>query len=269
MIRTYFTLAALIASLCLAVPSGQASWLSDKLKDAGKDLGGKIVDDKVESQDPGQVEEETELEEPMEEETPWGNRQPAKKTRKNRSSAPVRTDLHFSADSSITNPEEEPRSMTGKIFVDGARMRWDINARMDDGSQERSSIIITGAAPEDEIYTLIHSQKMYMVATVAQAEEDFWASFRMEDNPCDGYKSSENLGKEPVSGGREADHWACRNAENPDDPEEMDIWIDEKLGIPVQLESSDGSSYELMNINESRPSADTFKVPEGYRKMAF
>ena len=158
--------------------------------------------------------------------------------------------------------------MTGKVFVDGTRMRWDMNARMDDGSQERSSIIITGTAPEDKIYTLVHSQKMFMVATVAQAEEDFWASFRIEDNPCDGYKSSENLGKES-SNGRDTAHWTCRNPENEDDAEEMDIWIDDTLGIPVQVEFSDGSSYELMNINESRPSADMFQVPKGYKKISF
>ena len=268
MIRTYFTLAAFITTLCLAVPSGQAGWLSDKLKDAGKNLGGEVVDDTAESQDPGQVGEEMEVEEPMEEETPWANKQPVKKVRKRSSSAPVRTDLHFSADSSMINPEEEPRSMTGKIFVDGARMRWDMNARMDDGSVGRSSIIITGANSEDEIYTLVHEQKMYMVATVEQAETDFWGSFRVEGNPCDGYKSSENLGKESFNG-RDTDHWACRDNENADEPEEMDIWIDDKLGIPVQIESSDGSSYELKNINESRPSAEMFQLPPGYNKMSW
>jgi hypothetical protein len=108
-----------------------------------------------------------------------------------------------------------------------------------------------------------------MVATVGQAEEDFWASFKMQDNPCDGYASSENLGENPVSGGRDAYHWACRNPENDDEPGEIDIWIDTRLGIPVYVESSDGSSYELKNIDESRPSADKFKLPQGYKKMAY
>ncbi len=277
MIRRHFTLAALVISLCFVVPSAKASWLSDKLKDTGKNLGGKVVDDKADSvydatkepKDPGQAEEEMEVEEPIEEPTPLANRQPAKKARKSRSSAPVRTDLHFSADTLMINPEEEPRSMTGKIFVDGAHMRWDMNARMDDGSVGRSSIIITGANPEDEIYTLVHEQKMYMVATVGQAEEDFWESFRMQDNPCDGYANSENLGENPVGGSRDAYHWQCSGPENADDPEEMDIWIDTRLGIPVYVESSDGSSYELKNIKESRPSADTFQLPKGYRKIAF
>ena len=158
--------------------------------------------------------------------------------------------------------------MTGQIFVDGARMRWDMNAKMDDGSDGRTSVIITGAGPEDKIYTLIHGEKMYMVATVADSEEDFWGSFRVTDNPCDGYRSSKKLGEESFNG-RETVHWECRNPENADYPESTDLWIDDELGIPVQAESSDGSSYELKNISQSRPSADKFQLPAGYKEFSW
>ncbi len=284
--RTVFILTVLLSTLCLAVPESHAGWLSDKLKDTGKDLGGKIIDDKsdtlyestkngaqdsVDSPDGTEEGMNQAAEPPLEEEeegTPWGGQQPVKKKKVRRSSAKVRTDLHFSADSAGVDPGEEGGSYTGQIFVDGARMRWDMNAKMEDGTVGRTSIVITGAAPEDEIYTLIHGQKMYMVATVASSEEDFWGSFRATDNPCEGYRKAENVGKRPVNG-RETIRWECRDPEDSEEPESTDLWIDAKLGIPVRAEDSDGGSFELSNIKENRPPADKFQLPDGYRKISY
>jgi hypothetical protein len=289
--RTVFILAALLASLCLAVPVSQAGWLKNKLKNAGKDLGGKLVDDTADAvydstkdgapqpsrsgsvaeqtADEPPMEEELQMDEklPMDEETPWGG-QKKKKKRVRRSSAQVRTDLHFSADSAGVDTGEEGGSYTGQMYVDGAHMRWDMNADMDDGSVGRTTIIVTGAAPEDEIYIVMPTEKMYMVSTVATSEEDFWESLRAEDNPCNGYQSAEKIGKRSVSG-RETVRWECSGPEDSDTPESTDLWIDAKLGIPLRMESSDGSSFELSNIREGKPPADTFQLPAGYRKVSY
>lgn len=284
--KTVFILTALLASLCLAVPGSEAGWLKDKLKDAETDLGGKLVDDtsdaiydstKKGAQKPAQsgtVAEPAEEKFPMEdealmdEETPWGGQQQTKKKRKRRSSAQIRTDLHFSADTSGVDTGVEGGFYTGQMYVDGARMRWDMNAEMKDGSVGRMSIIITGAAPENEIYTLLHGEKMYMVSTVASSEEDFWGSLRAGDNPCDGYGKAEKIGKRSIMG-RETVRWECHDPEDSEEPESTDLWIDAKLGIPLRMESSDGSSFELSNIREGQPPADKFQLPAGYRKLSY
>ncbi len=205
---------------------------------------------------------------PIEEETPWGDQPKKKKKKVRHSSAKVRTDLHFSSDIAGVDTGEEGGSYTGQMYVDGARLRWDMNADMGGGSVGRSTIIVTGPAPQDEIYTLLHKEKMYMVSTVAKSEEDFWGSLRAGDNPCDGYQSAENMGKRSV-GGRETVRWECRDPEDSDEPESADLWIDAKLGIPLRLEYSDGSSFELSNIREGQPPAGTFQLPAGYRKLSY
>jgi hypothetical protein len=61
--------------------------------------------------------------------------------------------------------------------------------------------------------------------------------------------------------------WNCSGPDDPEQPESSSLWIDSRLNIPVKMEGSNGSRYELKNIKEGKPPADKFRMPAGYRQM--
>lgn len=173
---------------------------------------------------------------------------------------PVRSDLQFTADTEMIDVDDPGNLMKGKMYVDGSRMRNDISS-----PEGQVSTIITGANPDDKIYMLMHEQKSYMASSVGDAEDDLWGALR-ETSPCEGYQTSKKVGGKTING-RKTVQWDCSDPEDPEDPEVTSLWIDSKLNVPIKMEGSDGSRYELKNIKEGKPSADKFKMPAGYRQM--
>lgn len=260
-------LGILIATLLLLnVPFCHAGWLTDKLESAGKSISDQINkvsgDSDSAKADENPAPTRDEANEAPDDNRHYGGAQPAAGSNRKASARTVRTDLHFSGDTEMVDPESMPDPMTGKMFVDGARMRWDMNT-----PQGSMSTIITGSDPGDKIVTLMHGQKMYMTATVEESDEDYWAAVDQGATPCEGYKKSQKHGSTSLNG-RKVIHWECSAPENRDAPESISLWIDKRLEIPIRTESSDGTRWELKNVSESRPGAETFEIPSGYKAFS-
>lgn len=290
MTRILITLALL---LFFSASNGEAGWFNNTLQDLGQavqDAGKQVTDQFV--NDTGQAANESASSayqdtkeaagsvgsqdtddssppesEPQEEQQLEAQSSPSdfgsdgKKRSRNYSHEPVRSDLQFTADTEMIDADDPANLGKGKMYVDGARVRHDMNT-----SDGRISTIITGAKPDDNIYMLMHEQKSYMTSPVGDAEDDLWGALRGADNPCEGYRKSKNLGQKTVNG-RKTVQWSCSDPEDQDDPASNTLWIDGKLHIPVKMEDGDGGSYELKNIKEGKPAADKFKIPAGYREI--
>ena len=279
-------LTALAILLFFNISTGEAGWLTDKLMEAGEELGSRLIDDTSDTAYKGtkegagktvdnegdtntqRTEEHTEDPTPSREMPQEDSTQPhmvsqtsTSKSKKNYSSQAVRSDLQFSADTEMVDAESPSERMKGKMFVDGARLRMDMNTP--DGS---ISYIVTGAKTDDRFYMLMHEQKSYMTSLVGDAEDDPWVALRGTDNPCEDYRKSQNLGQKTING-RKSVQWNCSDPEEQEEPANISLWIDSKLNIPVKMEGSDGTRYELKNIKEGKPSAEKFKTPAGYREI--
>lgn len=256
----------ILTLLLLNVSFCHAGWLTDKLESAGKSISEQINKVSGESDeadaDKSPPPARDTASEPPSGNRQYGNAQPGGGSSHKSSTRKVRTDLHFSGDTEMADPKSMPEPMTGKMFVDGARMRWDMNT-----SQGSMSTIITGSDPGDKIFTLMHGQKMYMSTSVGQSDEDYWETVEQGENPCEGYQNSDKQGSTKLNG-RKVVHWECSSPENRDMPESLSLWIDKRLGIPIRTNSSDGTRWELKNVSESRPDAKTFEIPSGYKAFS-
>jgi hypothetical protein len=279
--------------------SADAGWLDEKLKKAADSIGDRLIDDAADStyegtkdvvtpeedtqsESPGRYgdpEEAIEYEEQVEaadeyypeyggeemDQSSWGGGSFGMRSKRKKKTGPPRTDLHFSTEMVVTDPEASPEPFRGDIYIDGARSRTEWN--YPDGS--KVGVIVTGIKPDDKVYVLMHNEKSYMVSS---AQEDSDSSFAFgSDKPCEGFLKAEDLGKTKLNG-RSVSKWRCSQPEDPEDAEEagsvLIIWYDKKLKIPIRMEdNSRESSWELTNIRVGKPSADHFKVPADYKKL--
>lgn len=285
MVRIVMFVLALFFACSASVDAG---WLDDKLKKAAENVGDRFINDasnsayegakdavtpqeEIEGQDLKRFEPEESPEEDAQlqevEEPSWAN--PASgeqaKRKKKKKSGPPRTDLLFSSDMIMSDPESGPEPFTGKLYVDGSRSRTDFQYA--DGNSV--GIISTGIEPADKIFILMHREKTYMVSSVESQGDD---TFSFESGkPCDGFRKAEDLGKMNLNG-RNVVKWRCSG---PEDPEDYDgdvitLWFDNVLKIPIRMEEEKRKGYwELQNIHEGIPSAEYFKVPSGYKQFSF
>ena len=298
MVRIVLVMTVLILTF---TGSTDAGWLDDKLKQAAESIGDRLVDDAADSTyegtkdavtpdkkdtqrgDSGQydAEEAAEYEEQVEMpeeysseydseemgQPSWGGGSFGMRSKKKKKTGPPRTDLHFSSEMIMTDPEASPEPFRGDIYIDGARSRMEWN--YPDGS--KVGVIVTGIEPDDEVYILMHKEKTYMESSV---EENGDSSFSFGNGkPCEGFLKAEDLGKAKLNG-RSTNKWRCSQPEDPEDDEEArslsTIWYDKKLNIPIRMEDNrQKSSWEMANIHVGKPSVDHFKVPADYKKLAF
>ena len=284
-----FKMMIFLCAICLMVPScSEAGWLGDALKDVGQkveDVGKQVTDQFV--KDTGQAASDSansayegtketagdigsrendvssspgEGQQLAAQASPSADGAGGKKSQGNYSHKAVRSDLQFSADTEMVDADSPADALQGKMYVDGPRMRNDFNS-----PEGQVSTIITGDKPENKIYMLMHAQKSYMASSVGDAEDDLWEALRKSD-PCEGYQTAKEDGSK-ILNGRNTVQWNCSDPEDEEYPESATLWIDSKLNIPIKMEGSDGSRYELKNIKTGKPSADMFKLPAGYREM--
>jgi hypothetical protein len=176
-------------------------------------------------------------------------------SRKKRKKGPPRTDLYFSAEMIMDDPEAE-EVMKGRLYIDGTRIRTDLTSDL--------GMIVTGVEASDKVYVLLHKEKTY----IESSNEDSEAFFIEDVKPCEGYANAEKLGRTKLNG-RSAVKWHCTAPEDPDYPVTTTLWFDEKLNFPLRSEGGKGEgSWELANIREGKPPADLFRIPPDYKKMA-
>jgi outer membrane lipoprotein-sorting protein len=167
----------------------------------------------------------------------------------------------FAADMKFTG---KSMSTTGKLYFGGGKVRMEMNAM---GHQ---SIMISD--PQRKVsYMLMPEQHMYMemstaMAAQARGKKPGAPDWHMYDptNPCsnEAETTCQRLGP-GTTDGRLCDKWLFTHKGG----NTQTVWIDQKTGIPIRSESSDGNVMELTNINQGSQSSSLFEVPAGYTKL--
>ena len=285
----------LFAALWCVPTMAEAGWLTDKLKEAAKDIGGKAIDegshgtyegakkgakqavttdDRPEGQpEPSTRQQETPEElgtgedekedageflrsQPQFQETRGSSFRNARNPQR-----PPRTDLHFSADTIMVDRDTSRKESRGKMYVDGERMRME----MTDPEQGKPVITIMDGQSQ-KFLLLMPSEKTFMEMPMSSAEGDEdWRS-ALSAEPCDGYRMAEEMGP-TTHAGRSVVQWSCEDPEDPEDAFNLFLWFDAKLHMPVRSEDSEGNRFELRNLKEDAQSSSLFSVPGEYTRM--
>ena len=167
----------------------------------------------------------------------------------------------FTADMSFKSKNGD--QMNGKYYVGNNKIRMD----MDTHGQQVS--MITDPSTKTS-YSIMHKQKMYMEFHAGQ--NMMQRGPKMPDlkaydpnNPCASNPdmTCKNEGSETVNG-RSCDKWLFTDKK---DGQSWTAWIDKKLHFPIKTVMSDGSEFDLANVQEGAVPPSTFEVPAGYQKM--
>jgi outer membrane lipoprotein-sorting protein len=164
----------------------------------------------------------------------------------------------FSADIAISAPKGE--NMTGKIYMNLPKSRWDMTAH-----GQNVSMITDGSTQTS--YMIMHQQRMYMEIHGNQSNPMTQRMPKVDtnfdpQNPCGKDMTCRKAGTETING-RVCDKWVTTQK----DGKTYTAWVDQKLFFPIKTLSDDGRTMELSNIKEGASPASTFVVPDGYRKM--
>jgi hypothetical protein len=170
----------------------------------------------------------------------------------------AQTPSQFSADIKITS-----RQMTGagKLYVGGTRVRMEMGL-----PDNQKTTIITDN--DRKIAYMLMPGNMYMeMSTEGKAAKKQGPQYRMYNpaNPC--ADSADMTCKQIGTGiadGRLCNKWLFTDKKGRSD---MTVWIDQKSGIPIKTEMTDGTKLELLNIKEGPQSSSLFQVPAGYKKF--
>ncbi len=170
----------------------------------------------------------------------------------------------FSADMQMSSSQANPvnRDMSGKIYVGQGAMRMDMTGE----GAHQADIITTFATSTVDI--IMPQQKIYMEHKAdqnAMRRGPNTSDVHPYDpkNPCasEAGTTCKNLGTETVNG-RNADHWQITHK----DGNISNVWIDNSLHFPIKT-ISEGTTWQLTNIQEGPQDPSLFQVPAGYRKM--
>ncbi len=168
----------------------------------------------------------------------------------------------FSADMSIHANRGE--DMKGKFYFGGKKVRSDMTT-------PGGSVSNITDVDAKKMYTVMHSQKMYMEHDLSRPMGPMGRGPRMPEvkeynasNPCANEEgvTCKNTGTETVNG-RTCDVWEFTKNGQKD----RTVWIDQKLHISVKTVHQDGTSFEFSNIKEGTHPASLFEIPSGYQKM--
>jgi len=165
--------------------------------------------------------------------------------------------LQFSADMKTTG---KGMASTGKLYFGGPKVRMEMAA------QGHQSIMIVDSQRKMS-YMLMPAQHMYMEMSTegkGQKKAPDWHTYD-PSNPCANIADTtcEKLGT-GLADSRLCNKWKFTNAKQGTS---QTTWVDQKTGIPIRTETSDGTIMELTNIKEGTQSASLFEIPSGYTKM--
>ncbi len=155
-------------------------------------------------------------------------------------------------------------SATGKLYFSSGKVRMEMNA------MGHRNIMISD--PQRKVsYMLMPDQHMYMemrtdMAGQAGPRKAAAPDWHMYDpaNPCANTPETtcQRLGM-GMTDGRLCNKWLFTHKRGNTET----VWIDQKTGIPIRTEGSDGSLMELTNIDQGSQSSSLFEVPAGYTKF--
>jgi hypothetical protein len=162
----------------------------------------------------------------------------------------------FSADMKMSG--HEGHSAAGKIYWGGSRMRIDMNT-------EGHDVSMIHDITKKISYMIIPQQRMYMELSANNPMVGRTSDLKPYDpaNPCAGEEgyTCKKVGTETVNG-RSCDKWEFTGPNG-----NRTVWIDQKIHFPIRTVSSDGSSFDVMNLKEGSQPASLFEVPAGFNKM--
>ncbi len=168
--------------------------------------------------------------------------------------SPDRPSTSFTADYVATEGRRQVSSGSYAVSPTGTRME------NSPSESERHITIINYA--KGVLWMVMVNEGMYMELPL---DEGDWASdienVTVTGSSCPATATESRLGQETLNGRRVA-KIRCQEP----DGEVMTMWIDERLQWPVRTES-DGTVFELSNINETRVPDSRFEVPAGYTKF--
>ncbi len=162
--------------------------------------------------------------------------------------APFKAMRQFSADQVMTSAG---KSMKSKIFVDGEKTRFEMEAV---GQQT----VTIARRDKKVVYMLMPTQKMYMEMP-SKPKDDGQDVFHSLDNP---ETKIEAMGAETVKD-QACDKYKITSKENA-----VLIWISSSTKFPVRMASEDGrwmSDWE--NFKDGAQPAELFEPPADYKKM--
>jgi outer membrane lipoprotein-sorting protein len=163
----------------------------------------------------------------------------------------------FSADMKNTG---KGMTTTGKLYFGGPKVRMEMTA------QGHQSIMIVDSQRK-VFYMLMVDQHMYMemsTETKGPRKSPDWRTYDPA-NPCANMTDTtcERLGT-GLADNRLCNKWKFSNSKQGTS---QTVWVDQKTGIPIRTETSEGNVMELTNIKEGAQSASLFEIPSGYTKM--
>ena len=165
----------------------------------------------------------------------------------------------FSADMTMKG-KGAGENMTGKMYWGGSKIRMDMDAH---GQQ----VQMINDIPKQTSYMIMPQQHMYMEMNANMRRGPKAPDVKPVDpsNPCSNMAdyTCEKQGTETVNG-RSCDKWLFKKK---DGSEQHTAWVDQKLHFPVRTVTSDGSQFDLTNIQEGKQDASLFEIPSGYQKM--
>lgn len=163
----------------------------------------------------------------------------------------------FSADMKTTG---KGMASTGKIYLGGPKVRMEMMA------QGHQSIVIADSQRKMS-YILMPAQHMYMEMSTegkGQKRSQDWRTYDPA-NPCANMTDTtcEKLGT-GLADNRLCPKWKFTNTKQGTS---STTWVDQKTGIPIRTETSEGTVTEFTNIKEGPQSPSLFEIPAGYSKM--
>lgn len=164
----------------------------------------------------------------------------------------------FSADMKFTS---QGMSGTGKLYFGGQKVRMEMAA------QGQQTIMITHT-DRKVAYMIMPAQRMYMEMStdtgMPQKRGPEWQMYNAT-NPCANVPNTtcERIGTGVIDG-RTCNKWLF-TTNGPRSTKT--VWIDQKTGIPLRTETSDGYLMEITNIKEGPQTASLFEVPSGFQKL--
>lgn len=172
----------------------------------------------------------------------------------------------FAADLISSNAAGETVGKPARLYVTDRKVRIETPDLLD------SFFIVDSAIPAANLVR--PAQRVYMDAKQSSRLSRLFVSLDPA-HPCAQWQAMAE-----VAGIAHAGRWHCEaeGADNVDGRPTMKFqilspqghgigWIDAQLRFPIQIETENGSTFALRNIDETPQPAEMFEIPADYRKF--
>jgi hypothetical protein len=173
-------------------------------------------------------------------------------------------DVEFSATAVQSMPEN--RTMTGKLYNGKGKVRQEM-------SQEGQTRVTISDMTQGVTWILNPDRKEYVEIKTQGGGPQAGPAGRVPlpddpSHPCQQAKAGlkcTKLGSE-VLGGRQTDKWEVI-ATQGEETLQSQVWIDQRLRMPIRMEMPGGMASELRDIKEGPQAPELFSVPADYKRV--